>query len=407
MRRFVFTLLAVFLFSAGIFAQPGPPAFPGGDSPRPVSPDPSAGLSAPAPDLPAGPFPFMLIPETISAGEILWRPDWPVEMPPDIFVVSGPARSVTITLEFPGAAGRAGSDPSVPPEPADSPSPAGLPGAAARAEYTLAYDGAGRLTDFPFFANGGFFQTRVGYDDLGRIAGLAISAPTSWQIEFLEYDGETGRPSLLRLNAGNAAGNTDAAGNADAAGSGGSGGSWFFVVLEYRGPAASETWYDPAGTGLAFYRYSYTPENGRRRAAEYADLLAGESRAEECYYDSWGNLTGIGGAYSAVYRDSRPQYWRRPLRLPLSGEGAAGEIPWRFIFQWDEQGFVTRILGYPETEAAETGASGAEWDSRYDYSPDANGNWEERREIRMIRRGGYLLPQDGVSITRRIEYQER
>ncbi|MDR1128763.1 MAG: hypothetical protein LBL20_05570, partial [Treponema sp.] len=127
MYRFIFALLAVFFFSLRVFAQSGP-LVSGGDSPRPDPPDPPAGASAPAPDLPAGPFPFMLIPETISAGEILWRPDWPVEMPPDIFAVSGQARSVTVTLEFPGAAGRpepAGADSEVSPNPADSPGPAG------------------------------------------------------------------------------------------------------------------------------------------------------------------------------------------------------------------------------------------------------------------------------------------
>jgi hypothetical protein len=143
------------------------------------------------------------------------------------------------------------------------------------------------------------------------------------------------------------------------------------------------------------------------------DFLAGESRTGEYHYDSWGNLTGIGGVYSAVYRENRPQYWRRPFRLFPAAEDAAaenaaagaesdssGESPWRFIFQWDERGLVTRFLGYPEDEGAGDG-----WDARYDYTLDGGGNWKERREIRMIRRGDYLFPQGGVFVSRRIDYR--
>ncbi|MDR0451800.1 MAG: hypothetical protein LBH15_02005, partial [Treponema sp.] len=313
MHRLVFALLASVLLCAGGFAQPGPPAFSGGEPPRPDFPDSPGGASVRRPDLPAGPFPLLPVLETALVGEVLWRPDWPVEIPPDIFAVSGQARSVTVALEFPGAGGRegsAGADTAAPPDAAVSSDRAGPPDAAGRAEFALAYDEAGRLTDFPFFENGGFFQTRADYDDLGRISGLAVSAPGSRQFEFLEYDRETGRPSLLRINAGSAAEN---AGGAD------SGGSWFFVVLEYRGLSASETWYDSAGAGLAFYSYRYALQAGKKRLAESAGFSGGESRAAEYYYDSWGNLTGIGGAYSAVYRGSRPQYWRRPLDPALPG----------------------------------------------------------------------------------------
>ncbi|MDR1588537.1 MAG: hypothetical protein LBS57_13870, partial [Treponema sp.] len=180
MSRFVFALLAALFLSPVVFAQAGDPAPP---------PDPAA-------------RPFSLIPilETVSAGEISWRPDWPVEMPPDLFAVSGEARSVTVTLEFPAAD---------PPDPAYSPEPAD------RFEYVLARDGAGRLTDFPFFMDGGFFQTGVSYDRWGRIAGLTISAAVFWRVEFMRHDDETGLPVLARLNAGSAGDDVD------------SGGAWF------------------------------------------------------------------------------------------------------------------------------------------------------------------------------------
>ena len=117
--------------------------------------------------------------------------------------------------------------------------------------------------------DGGFSQTGVNYDERGRIAGLAISAPVFRRIEFMEYDDETGLPVLARINAGG----IGAADDAD------SGGDWFFAALEYRGVSASETWYDPAGTGIAVYNYRYDLRDGKRRLSSFVDFLAGESRA--------------------------------------------------------------------------------------------------------------------------------
>jgi hypothetical protein len=377
------------------------------------------------------------------AGEISWRPDWPVEAPPDLFAVSAEARSVTVTLEFPAAAdqvnsGGAGSSDSA--NTADTSNTADSPEPANRLEYILTRNKDGRLTDFPFFMDGGFFQTGVSYDERGRIAGLTVFAQVLWRIEFLEYDDETGLPVLARLNAGSAgAANADAGVNAAGTGApdaavpddAGSGGGWFFAALEYRGVSVSEAWYDPAGTGLAVYNYRYDTRDGKKRLAGSVDFLAGKSRTEEYHYDSWGNLTGIGGVYSAVYRENRPQYWRRPFPPTPASEDAAtesavagnatvgnaaagdalsgiaategvssGEIPWRFIFQWDERRLITRLLGYPEDESA-----GGEWDARYDYTLDGGGDWKERREIRMIRRGDYLFPRPGVFVRRRIDYR--
>jgi hypothetical protein len=425
MSRFVFAFLAALLFSPVVFAQ----AAPGAASPRSASPAAPAGEAAPPSDS-ARPFPLVPILETILAGEISWRPDWPVEVPPDLFAVFGEARSVTVTLEFPPAividqADPAGAGSSDPVNAADVSNPAASSESPDRFEYALVRDENGRLTDFPFFMDGGFFQTAVSYDELGRIAGLTVSAPVLWRIEFMEYDDETGLPVLARLNAGSADHDADAGAADDA----GSGGVWFFAALEYRGVSTSETWYDPAGTGLSVYKYRYDSRDGKKRLVESVDFPAGERGSVEYHYDSWGNLTGIGGVYSAVYRENRPQYWRRPLPLPPAADDAAvlgnaaggnaavegavsgdataedvssAEIPWRFIVQWDERRLVTRLLGYPEDENA-----GGEWDVRYTYALDGGGNWKERREIRMIRRGDYLFPQAGVFISRQIDYRER
>jgi hypothetical protein len=415
MPRFVFALLAALFLSPVVFAQ----AAPGGVSPQSASPVSPAGEAAPPPDPAARPFPLIPILETISAGEISWRPDWPVEIPPDLFAVSGEARSVTVTVEFPAAAGQpdpAGPGPSDSANTAESSNSAYSSEPANRFEYVLARDEAGRLTDFPSFMDGGFSQTGVNYDERGRISGLTVSAPVFWRIEFMEYDDETGLPVLARLNAVSAG--TGAAADAD------SGGVWFFAALEYRGVSASETWYDPTGTGLAVYNYRYDLRDGKRRRSSFVDFFAGESRTEEYHYDSWGNLTGIGrvsrsGVYSAVYRENHPQYWRRPLPLPPAAEDTAaadaavsenaaagdlssGEISWRFIFQWDERGLITNLLGYPDDENA-----GGAWDTRYDYTLDGKGIWTERREIRMIRRGDYLFPRVGVLINRKIDHREQ
>jgi hypothetical protein len=406
MLRVPFASLTALCLSAAVFAQTAPPALPD-DAPRQpvsVSPDETPEDSVGMPDIPAQPFPLVFILETIFAGEISWRPDWPVEMPPDIFAVSGEARSVTVTLEFPAVTGTDSAG-------EDTPAAGGFSGPA-NAVYTLARDEAGRLTDFPFLLNGAFFQTAVRYDESGRVSGAFVSAPTVWRIEFMEHDDKTGLPSLARLNAGNAAGTVAA--DTD------TGGVWFFAVLEYGGASVSETWYDPDGTGLAVQSYRYTASDGKKRLAEYAVFPAGESGTGEYHYDSWGNLTGIAGVYSAVYRSNRPQYWKRSLPVSRAGENAVTdavgdafpeEIPWRFIFQWDERDLVTRLRAYPED--ADTGDG---WDARYDYIPSGSkndngetdgGDWEERRETRMIRQGSYLFPRPGVLVRRQITYREQ
>jgi hypothetical protein len=411
MLRFVFAFLAAPLFPSIIFAQTAPAA---------VSPAAQAGTAA-LPSDSTRPFPLVPILETILAGEISWRPDWPVEVPPDLFTISGEARSITVTLEFPAGVVTEQTDPSGA-DYSDTVNPADLPEPADKFEYALIRDGDGRLTDFPFFMDRGFSQTRVSYDNRGRIAGLTVSAPVLWRIEFMEYHAETGLPILARLNAGSAAPSADAS---DAAGSGG---AWFFAALEYGDISISETWYNPAGTGLSVYQYRYDFPDGKKRFAESVDFPAGERKSAEYHYDSWGNLTGIGGVYSAVYRENRPQYWQRPLPLPpavddaavsentargnaaaenvvlrdAAGEGAPlGDIPWRLTFQWDEQHLVTRLQGYSEDENA-----GGKWDTRYTYTLDNGGNWKERREIRMIRQGDHLFPQAGLFVSRKIDYRE-
>jgi hypothetical protein len=402
MFRFVFAFLAALSFSPAVFAQ----AAPGAASSQSASPAAPDGEPVPSSDS-ARPFPLVPILETILAGEIFWRPDWPVETPPDLFAVYGEARSVTVTLEFPAATvtgqadmAEAGSSDTV-----NAVDVADLPEPVDKFEYALIRDGDGRLTVFPFFMDGGFFQTAVTYDEQGRIADLTVLSPVLWRIEFMKYDDETGLPVLARLNAGSGAHAVDNTG---------SGGVWFFATLEYGGMSVSETWYDPAGTGLSVYNYRYDSLGGKKRLVEFVDFPTGERDSAEYHYDSWGNLTGIGGVYSAVYRENRPQYWRRPFPLPpaaddaaISGDAAAGgassgEMPWRFIVQWDERRLVTRLLGYPEDENA-----GGEWDARYTYALDDGDNWTERREIRMIRQGDYLFPQTGLFVSRKIGYRER
>jgi hypothetical protein len=86
---------------------------------------------------------------------------------------------------------------------------------------------------------------------------------------------------------------------------------------------------------------------------------------------------------------------------PAADPEAAGlEQARAYVFQWDEKGFLVRLLGRAGGEAQDS------IDSRYEYTLDEKGNWIERREINMIRRLGLLVPVQGAALKRNLEYRE-
>ncbi|MDR3335803.1 MAG: hypothetical protein LBT16_01235 [Treponema sp.] len=394
MLRYLAPVFFIMLLSVNLFAQTGRGSVPPdtgkareGPAGSDAEADPESDAEGDASRARGGPFPFVPILETLRRGAVSWRPDWPFFLPQDAFAVNGPLpREIRLIL--------------------------------GEEEYALVWDENRRLLECPLLFNGNFCRAVLSYNPQGMVSLLSIqvtetpsvlpfegpAAPAplpraeapqegpdqespkgegetsrSIEIEFLEYDAlEAEFPSLLRINSGE---------------------GWFFVVLEYSSLRASETWYDAGGNALAVHSYRYSPDDGTLRFASFQDLLGGEEGMEEYYYDSWGNLNAIeneGGSSprsscSALYRSSQPRYWR--FSLPE---------PWRFMLQWDEQGLLAGIKGYRGGEGGE-GEADADWDSRYEYTLDEWGNWIERRERIMIRRGDFLIPTPGTTIHRRID----
>jgi YD repeat-containing protein len=292
-------------------------------------------------------------------------------MPPDGFaLVSG--RAIALTLVLP--AGYLDGPPGGAPDDA----PDGGSGGAAEdggegaVEYRLVRDGAGRFVEFPFLVNGVWYQASAEYGDAGPAARKILldnpGAPDPWEFELLEY--REGAPALARI---------------------GHDGAWYFAALEYLETRTRETWYDAEGLPQGFFSLEYRLEDGERRLAAVNSRSDQEERILAYDYNSAGRVSGMSapeGEHTALYNAAaRPRYWERP--------GGA------FTLQWDEQGFLVRIVGESrDGEAAEP----RQIDIRYEYTLDAGGNWIERRETPFVRRFGRLVPGPETAIQRIINY---
>jgi hypothetical protein len=335
-------------------------------------------------------FPVFSLYGTALAGEVSWRPDWPLSIPPDAF-------------SFPSCGGLAltlagnGEDPA--------------------AELTVRRNDRGLLSEFPLFREGGFFQVQTRFGGTGLIRGFTVTSRTpdrepSWDILIAEY--EDAFPSLVRAVRGETV---------------------YFLAIEYKPAETLEIWYDQDGKALAVFSYRREAPGGRVRRFTGTDLLSGEEFSEEYHYDSMGNISGLAassGEYAALYTGKgRPRYWERfvPLSLevpppaipPDAGQPAPipdvlPDAPGQaavsgfdhFSFQWDGEGLLVRFTGGirgAETTGQEGGDGDAmETDIRYEYIRDERGAWIERRDTPMIRRAGFLVPGPSGRLLRRIEY---
>jgi hypothetical protein len=331
-------------------------------------------------------FPVLYLYGAALSGEVAWRPDWPLSIPPDAFSFP-PSGGSALTLIRDGE------------ESADSPVE----------ELTARRNDDGLLSEFPLFKDGDFFQVQTRFGNAGLIRGFFIpsetpATETAWDILIVEYEDDF--PSLVRIRRGEAV---------------------YFTLIEYETAGAAEIWYNQEGNALAVFSYRYEAPGGRIRRFIRTDLLSGEEFTETHHYDSMGNISALissAGEYSALYAGkSRPRYWERvvpparetarPADLPDAGQpglsGAAGF--YRHSFQWDEEGALVRLTGVCHAEAeaggvpddgAETG-NVTETDVRYEYVRDEQGVWIERRDTFMIRRSGFLVPGPTERLLRRIE----
>ena len=306
---------------------------------------------------PSGIFPLALVLEAagFTAPEI-WRPDWPVELPPDAFrLLSGEAYRITLKVE--GAGGR------------------GLEGESFLLSFS--HDREGRVREFPFMLNGRMAQVSLGLQD-GEIREITVGFPPyaeAWELEFLEHQGYY---ALIRAYIG---------------------GVWYFITISRWARGITETWFDAEGNAIGAYGFSLSENGERQRIRSIRDFFSDDIIPDFVYYyyDSWGLLTkvsGPGGIYTVLYyRDALPRHWER---RPAGGAGAGV-----FYLQWDAGGFFVRMT------RTEPGAAG-DWpvEYRFEYTLDEKGNWIERREIRMIRQGGLLFSAPGTIVRRILEYRQ-
>jgi hypothetical protein len=293
-------------------------------------------------------FPLSLVLEAAEYAS-LWRPDWPVDFPPDAFKVGSGF----------------------------------LAGASVEGEGSFSYSAGpgGRAGAFPFMLNGRMVQAAIDYGPSMEILKIVISGETpeipddpsdesladnAWEMEVMEYFDS--RPMVLRVRRGDA---------------------WYFISLSRGGNRIMETWYDEEGNMLGAYDFSLG-EVGNEARIRNLRYYSDNETLTEFHYDSRllvSECSGPYGAYKALfYREDLPRYWeRRP-----SGEGQESGS---YTLQWDEAGFLRRITG-------------GEIDCRYEYTLDVMGNWIERREIRMTRRLGLLAPSPGTTWKRVLEYGE-
>jgi hypothetical protein len=334
-------------------------------------------------------FPVLSLYVAAQSGEVSWRPDWPLSLPPDAFTFPPHGGSVIALV-------RDGEDSTE--NPAE--------------ELTVRRNDGGLLSEFPLFKDGVFSQVQTHFGRSGLIRGftIAVETPppeTAWDILIVEY--EDAFPSLIRISRGEAV---------------------YFTLIEYEAAGATEIWYNQEGNALAVFSYRYEAPGGRIRHFIRTDLVSGEEFTETYHYDSMGNISALvtsAGEYSALYAGKgRPRYWEcfipfaietaLPVDLPDAGRpepsGAAGF--YHYSFQWDEEGALVRLSGIyragAEDKAGPVPGSGAgtgdvmETDIRYEYVRDEQGAWIERRDTPMIRRSGFLVPGAVERLFRRIEY---
>jgi hypothetical protein len=359
MARRIFLFWALLVFLVLTEAQEGDPADPS----EPQEP---------------GTFPVSLLLEAAEAagnGEPLWRPDWPMELPPDAFRFSGkegeaPLLSVEVSIV-----------------PAD---------ASVQRVYRFSRDREGRVREFPFLLYRKFFQAEFSYHDKSDksideafddsnnrplVAAVALKGPEGTDplnLEVLEQ--EDSRLFLIRVLWG---------------------GIYSFVSIAYRKGGIFETWYDVEGRFLDVYEYIVAPQAGGDRIVSC--MLRGRGREEQYYYDSRGFVTRVSGPlgnFSVLYyREDLPRYWNY---LPAASGGEDPEdlsAPGAYSFRWDETPLLLGLSGTPAEEGQDP------VDRRYVYTLDEKGNWIERREIRLIHRLGLLVPSPGSTITRILEYR--
>ena len=297
--------------------------------------------------------------ETIFSGEVNWRPEWPLNVPPDAFIVKGGKRPSIIELWN------------------------------GENSLILRRDNQGRITRFPYFYENGYADVSVLYAASGAIQRVNMTRRDL---------GESGSPEEMAISIDFPRGflpySDLSPGGAFPPLTVTSGAGVFFIVIFESPLFLSETWYDSNENCALFSKASVMKhENGWKIRTSRVFSEAGLF-STDYYHDSYGNVTEINAlnsVISALYRENRPYSLNRWETL--------------YEFQWDTQGILTTIRA--STAVAATNPE-LLLEYRYGYVRDAAGNWVQRRETAYFFRFHEVFASDpsysGGIWNRRIVY---
>jgi hypothetical protein len=298
---------------------------------------------------------FLLIPilETVFSNTLRWSPDWPVDIPPDGFLLLKENVQPEIIELSNGDQ-----------------------------NYVVRRDSEGRLVEFPFFLSNGYAKVEASYSTEGAVKEMSVIFFSGEADEIgTETEGNPPQPEDDQSDQKiwNIIFPDDFLPYSELS----PGGSFppltifqdeeIFYVFIFESPLfLSETWYNGEGEMLVFCKAVIDHQFGGWRV-RYLQIHDSDGlRFADYFFDSGGNTTEVqieGGTFSAVYTGSRPVSWQLP--------------DFRYELQWDTQGILTIIK-----------ASGVDLVSeyRYEYERDADGNWLKRQETAYGSRFGALAP---------------
>jgi hypothetical protein len=301
--------------------------------------------------------------ETVFKGDVEWRPDWPVDIPCDIFLISHGdtfAQVIEISNE--------------------------------KENFILRRNNEGRLTEFPFFQTDKYIIVKIDYNADGMLKRMNLEYKNyaSTEDDNKTADKSEEKPMIIDFQPEFFPYSEFSPGGAFPVITVTSDDGQYFVYLFESPLFLTETWYDDKGNMLVYSMADTYVINGAWRINSLQIHNADDIQFVDYFYDTSGNITEIrleDSVFSALYADKSPVYWHLS---DLYNE-----------LHWDTQGLLTYIMVYePEENKLIT-------EYRYEYENDNFGNWVKRSETAFIFQYGLLAanpPSGRGTWNRRIVY---
>jgi hypothetical protein len=295
---------------------------------------------------------FFLLPilEVIFSQNIKWRPDWPLDLPPDGFTVHKESGKYEI-IDLSGA----------------------------NESFTVKYDREGRLLEFPYFYFDGYAEIKAVYSVTGALSGMNVTFKNYSSVnkdensgsedkklditfpeDFLPYNGISpgGAFPEIRVKFNDT----------------------LFHVYIFESPVfLSETWFDYEGNMLFFCKADVNVENSAWRISSMEIQETDTALFIDYSYDSYGNITQIklmNALFLSLFNENMPSYWRNYSQ--------------QYELFWDTQNLLTVLKAKSLDDDIYT-------EYRYEYDFDNEGNWVTRRETAYIIISNLLAPSPSYS----------